>query len=173
MRKKLLYSFLIVALCLGWYFYPKNTTPLEERECVFCNRRILDYQKVYEDDLALVLYTHKPITPCHFLIIPKRHITRFEELSEKEISKVFEVIKKADIAASKVFNTSSYLLLQKNGLEIGQTVPHVHFHYIARKTGENSSLSLISKMLFEPFRKPISSKKMEEITQTMQSQMQD
>ncbi len=171
--RKTLYTFLTAAvvLTLGLYFYPTNDIPLDQRECAFCKEHILKSQKVYEDDLILVLYTHKPITPCHFLVIPKRHVERFEALSEKETSQIFQVIKKIDKAAAKVFNTSAYLLLQKNGRECGQTVPHVHFHYIARLEGETSSLGIMTKMILEPLRKPISSEKMKAITHKMEVSM--
>ena len=169
--RKFLFIFLAFFITLGVYFYPKNSTPLDQRECAFCNERILTNQKVYEDDLVLVLYTHKPITPCHFLIIPKRHAERFDTLSAEESSLIFQVIKKVDKAAQEVFGTSSYLLLQKNGLEVGQTVPHVHFHYIARPTGESSSIGIMTKMLLEPLRKPISPQKMESITTEMKTIM--
>jgi histidine triad (HIT) family protein len=169
--RKLFYIFLAFCITLGVYFYPKNNTPLEQRKCAFCCEQVLKNQKVYEDDLVIVLYTHKPITPCHFLIIPKRHAERFEALSGEESSHIFQVIKEVDKAAQKVFATSSYLLLQKNGLEVGQTVPHVHFHYVARPSGSSSSISIMAKMLLEPLRKPISSEKMQDITSKMTETM--
>lgn len=86
-------------------------------------------QAFYKNDLVLALYSHKPIYPGHCLIIPKRHVERFEMLSEEEITEIGRVIKKVNQAVEKVFQTSSYLLLQKNGREVGQT-PHVHVHYI-------------------------------------------
>jgi len=77
------------------------------------------------------------------------------------------IIKKVDQAAMKVFDTSSYLLLQKNGLEVGQSVPHVHFHYISRKTGDNSMISFLIKMYIANTKKPIPSDEMYEIVKKM------
>ena len=33
-------------------------------------------------------------------------------------------------AASKIFGEADYLILQKDGAGVGQSVPHVHFHYV-------------------------------------------
>lgn len=130
--------------------------------CPFCDEKILDYQKFYEDDLVLALYTHKPILPGHSLIIPKRHVERFELLTEQEMIQIGRVIKKVNRAVEEVFGTSFYLLLQKNGKEVGQTVPHIHFHYIPRKAGDDSSLALLLKIFISNLSKPIAATEMKE-----------
>src|SRR4029078_13357621 len=128
----------IVLIFAGTFFYFSfdSTNSLKNDYCPFCDSKVIEYQKFYEDDLVIALYTHRPIFPGHSLIIPKRHVERFEMLNDQEITRISQVIKKVDKAAQKVFGTSAYLLLQKNGREVGQTVPHVHFHYIPRKTGD-------------------------------------
>jgi len=145
---------------------------LANENCAFCDERILQYQQFYEDDLVIVLYTHKPILPGHSLIIPKRHVKRFEMLSEEEIAQIGRVIKKVDQAAKKVFKTSSYLLLQKNGLEVGQTVPHVHFHYIPRKKGDDSTLKFFAKMYLANIKNPIPTEDMKIIVAEMKEMME-
>lgn len=128
--------------------------------CAFCNPAILTNQKFYEDDLILALYTHKPILPGHCLIVSKRHVERFEKLTDEEISQIGKVIKKVNRAVTKTFGTSSYLLLQKNGLEVGQSVPHVHFHYVPRKAHDNSTIQFIVKMYIANVKHPISQEEM-------------
>lgn len=140
-------------------------------ECAFCNKEVLEQQAFYEDDLVLALYTHKPVLPPHFLVIPKRHVNRFEMLSDDEISQMGKIIKKVHKAASSVFGTSSYLLLQKNGSEVGQTVPHVHFHYIAREEGDDSALKFFYKMYSAAFWPPISKEQTRDVVEKMKSAM--
>src|ERR1700737_1272003 len=117
MYKKIIY-FLIGVSCLigSFYFYLSQApAPLSaESYCAFCDTDVLNRQKFYEDDLVLALYTHKPILPGHCLIIPKRHVERFEMLTDEEITHMGRIIKKVNQAAVQVFKTSSYLLLQKN-----------------------------------------------------------
>lgn len=153
MSKK--HSFLLVAFfCL--VACPYGIIEASETEyCAFCDQDVLCRQKFYEDDLVLALYTHKPIFPGHCLIIPKRHVKRFEELTDAEVTQIGRVIKQVNQAVSNVFHTAAYLLLQKNGEEVGQTVPHVHFHYIPREAGDDSAVKFILRMYLVNAQSPL------------------
>lgn len=165
--------FLVIACLVGYFFLGKKpSSVLSENDCAFCDPVVLHRQTFYQDDLVLALYTHKPILAGHCLIIPKRHVERFESLSKEEELQISEVIKKVNQAAMKVFGTSAYLLLQKNGHEAGQTVPHVHFHYVPRKTGDGSKLKFILKMYLANVRGPISSVEMQEAVEKMKQAME-
>jgi diadenosine tetraphosphate (Ap4A) HIT family hydrolase len=95
-------------------------------------------------------------------VIPKRHGERFELLTDEEITQIGRTIRKVDQAVTKVFGTSSYLLLQKNGIEVGQSVPHAHVHYIPRKEGDSSAFGFVVKMFIANAKGPISSDEMQE-----------
>ena len=170
MSKKRLYLFVIISF-LGIGVYCFSTSTPTQQPCAFCNPTVLQRQTFYEEELILALYTHKPILPGHCLVIPKRHVERFEQLTDEEVQQMSRVIKKVNKAASKVFGTSSYLLLQKNGLEVGQSVPHVHFHYIPRKTGDSSTLSILAKLLLSNWKSPIPASEMHEIVEKMKEAM--
>jgi histidine triad (HIT) family protein len=143
-------------------FLSKHSTELSAEEyCAFCNEDVLNRQKFYEDDFVFALYTHKPVLPGHCLIIPKRHVQRFEMLTDEEMTQIGRVIKKVNQAVAKVFNTPSYLILQKNGSEVGQSVPHVHFHYIPRQKGDSSTLKFLVKMYISNLQKPLSAEDMQ------------
>jgi diadenosine tetraphosphate (Ap4A) HIT family hydrolase len=146
---KIVFAFLIASAHLCGY-------------CAFCDGAVLERQTFYEDDLVLALYTHKPILPGHCLVISKRHVERFELLTDEETLRIGQVIKMVHQAVSENFGTSSYLLLQKNGLEVGQTVPHVHFHYVPRQAGDSSSLLFVLKMYLANLKAPISSEEMQQ-----------
>lgn len=96
---------------------------------------------VYEDDLVQAFPSIAPTNPGHMLVIPRRHVQQFEDLTDTEIQRMMYVIKK--IHQAMCFLRSApprYLLLQKNGREAFQTVPHVHFHYIPRPDGAYSNI---------------------------------
>lgn len=141
--------------------------------CAFCDPKVLDNQKFYEDDLVIALYQLRPIFPGHFLIIPKRHVERFEMLNEEEIVQIGRAIKKLNKIAEKVFGISSYLLAQKNGIEVGQSVPHVHFHYIPRKVGDDSIIKLQIKIYLVNFRKIIKPNKMKEVIKKLKKAIEE
>jgi histidine triad (HIT) family protein len=139
--------------------------------CPFCQLSILNYQKFYEDNLILALYTHKPILPGHCLIIPKRHIERFEMLSDSEATQICRAIRKVDQAVMKVFGTSSYLIWQKNGREVGQSVAHIHFHYIPRIKGDGSVWKFIFRTFWANVQKPIRRIEMRQTVEKMKAAM--
>ncbi len=169
MHKKL--SFLLICL-VGACFFSTPSLAQAGEYCAFCDQAVLDYQTFYEDELVLALYTHKPIFPGHCLVVPKRHAERFDMLTDEEMVHIGTVIKKVDRAAMKVFGASSYLLLQKNGSEVGQSVPHVHFHYIPRKAGNNSSIEFIIKMYLANAKRPIPEHEMHEHVEKMRQAME-
>ncbi len=76
-----------------------------------------------------------------------------------------------NLAARKAFGTAPYLLLQKNGKEVGQSVPHLHFHYIPRKAGDSSIFLFIVKMWLSDIKKPLSSSEMQQAVRTMKKAM--
>lgn len=170
MRKTLsLLALALICLIGGIYFFfikPFSQSSFNDY-CAFCDPTVLKNQTFYEDDLVLALYTHKPILPGHCLIVSKRHVERFEMLTDAEITQIGRVIKKVNQAVEKVFETSSYLLLQKNGLEVGQSVPHVHFHYIPRKAGDDSTIQFIVKMYIANAKQPISKDEMHETVEKL------
>jgi len=146
-------------LCLGQVF------ALDRSYCAFCDPANAEHSIFYEDDLVLGYCTYKPMTPEHFLVIPKRHVERFEMLTDEEILQIGHAIKKLHLAVSEVFGANSYFLLQKNGEDAGQTVPHVHFHYVGRHDGDSSTFSVLKlylKMLIRPLLSPLSPEQIQE-----------
>lgn len=122
--------------------------------CPFCQEEVLARHIFYRGDLALGILTHKPAVPGHVLIIPKRHVERFEELTGAEMALIQETIKKVDVAVRKLHGNKGYLLIQKNGRDAGQSVPHVHFHYLP------ADRFLALRYFISPWLKPLSGDEM-------------
>ena len=162
MLKKLSPVVLLIGAC--FFFLKASPSPTA---CAFCNSDVLHAQTFYEDELILALITHRPIFPGHCLIIPKRHVENFDALSENEILQMSLGIKRVHERVKKVFETSSYLLVQKNGKEVGQSVPHVHFHYIPRKLEEDSLVYFAIKSVLAQIKGPLSPEEMEKIVENL------
>ena len=63
MKKKILIVLAIFFVLLITYFLlEKAFTSSKKRECSFCDQQVLNYQKYYEDDQVIGLYTYRPIT---------------------------------------------------------------------------------------------------------------
>jgi diadenosine tetraphosphate (Ap4A) HIT family hydrolase len=169
-KKLRLFILIFIALVGGSYllFWGKSEKSQPDcAPCVFCNPEVLCRQVFYEDRDVLALCTHKPVVPGHFLIIPKRHVERYELLTENEVLQIHRTIVKVNAAAEKVFGTCTYLLLQKNGREVGQSVPHLHFHYIPRKSGDDSMIAFVLKMFISDMKKPRTAAEMQETIDAM------
>ena len=127
------------------------------------HEKIINYQKYYEDEKILGLYCYRSLFKGHCLILPKRHVERLEALDSSEVNEIFHLIKKTHFAMQKLFDVKSYLILQKNGKEVGQSVPHLHFDYIPNKRN-GSNYSFLFKFFMHPFSKKLKEKEMEKIT---------
>ena len=51
--------------------------------CLFCNANNKEY--IFENDLACATFDSYPVSRLHVLIIPKRHIKNYFELSNDEL----------------------------------------------------------------------------------------
>lgn len=108
----------------------KRTLLRKDNKCPFCNKKILKKQIVYSGEKVSALYNLTPISLGNILVIPQRHITRFEELLPEESSEIQFVIKKVVEAFKNIYKIDNYLILQKNGKQAGQNIAHIHFHVI-------------------------------------------
>jgi diadenosine tetraphosphate (Ap4A) HIT family hydrolase len=152
--KKIFITLLVIG-ALGILYFQLDLQRFSKKSaCAFCNAEVLERQIFYRGDKALGILTHKPAVPGHVLIIPERHVTRFEDLSAEEVSALGGVIKKVDLAVKKRFGAQDYILIQKNGQNAGQTVPHVHFHYLP------ASRFLAVKFFLSPWFKPLGEKEL-------------
>lgn len=118
--------------------------------CPFCPPQV-EKQLFLEEGSALGICTNRPIYPGHVLIIPKRHVERFEELTNEELVDIGVAIQRVHQAAQELFGQNDYLLLQKNGKAAGQSVFHVHFHYYPRSE-KISTLGFLWRFLVAPYR---------------------
>lgn len=165
--KKISLIFLLFFILILFFALDKAPNLPSEAECAFCSQSVLETQKFYEDDLVIALLNYKPAIKGHSLIIPKRHVQSFDELTDEEALQITQVIKKVHLASQKVFGAHSYLLYQKNGKEVGQTVPHVHFHYLPRQKNDDSLIALFLRIATVRFQKKISSQEMESLSNNL------
>ncbi len=77
-----------------------------------------------------------PISKGHSLIIPRRHVGSFFDISEVERSGLLELLDLAKAAAGSEFNPDGYNVGINDGPAAGQTVPHLHIHLIPRFKGD-------------------------------------
>lgn len=96
----------------------------------FCDEKVIHKQKFAENDLAMSLVDIRPMQEGHMLVVTKRHVRYFHELTDKEMAAIREQIERIYKALRLTKGPLHYIILNKNGKLAGQTVPHVHVHFV-------------------------------------------
>ncbi|KAJ4821457.1 Bis(5'-adenosyl)-triphosphatase [Rhynchospora pubera] len=76
------------------------------------------------------------IVPQHVLIIPRREVKRFADLTNDEICDLWTTARLVGSHLEKYHNATSLKLGIQDGPEAGQSVSHVHIHVMPRKLGD-------------------------------------
>lgn len=75
----------------------------------------------------------KPLLPGHVLVSPRRIVPRFNDLSAAEVQDLFLTVQRVSRMVERVFSATSLNIAIQDGVDAGQSVPHVHAHIIPRK----------------------------------------
>ena len=103
--------------------------------CLFCNVKKSGCD--YENDLAYASFDSYPVSKYHCLIIPKRHIKDYFDLSKDELIACDELIKTVKEEILRKDQTVKGFNLGTNiGKVSGQSILHCHFHLIPRREGD-------------------------------------
>ena len=103
--------------------------------CLFCDVKKSGY--AHENDLAYASYDSYPVSEHHCLIIPKRHIKDYFDISNDELIACNDLIK---IVKKEITNkdplVKGFNLGTNIGIVSGQSILHCHFHLIPRREGD-------------------------------------
>ena len=90
---------------------------------------------VYEDEHTLAFMDIMPSTPGHTLVIPKEPCETIFDCSPEGAAATIRTTQKVAAAVKKALNVPGIMLVQLNGADAGQSVPHLHFHILPRAEG--------------------------------------
>ena len=101
--------------------------------CIFCETkntgRVID-----QSELSFVIRDAFPVTNGHTLIIPKRHVADYFDLTSTEMSDVQHLLRKhRDQLIAEDNSVEGFNVGINIGQAAGQTVFHVHIHLIPRR----------------------------------------
>lgn len=101
--------------------------------CLFC--KIINNQipskKIQEDDTTLVIQDIAPKAPTHYLILPKKHVRDIASLESTDMPYVIDAIKMAQTLSKNLTTPAAFNLIANNGKDAGQSVFHLHWHFLA------------------------------------------
>lgn len=98
--------------------------------CPFCNPTIIEEQSILQAKYFNVIVDYEARSPGHLLITTKRHIPAAQALTAEEWSEFAQILPKIVFLFENRFGTDQYVLLEKNGPNAFQEIPHVHFHLL-------------------------------------------
>ena len=105
------------------------------KPCLFCDIQ-KEEKEIFENEYFFSFYDELPVSKGHSLIIPKRHINNINDLSEKELVTMHEVLKKTKEIIIKKFKPNGFNIGINEGLIAGQSIMHLHIHLIPRYKGD-------------------------------------
>jgi len=103
--------------------------------CVFC--AIIAGKlpaSVIEDTASmLVIKDRVPKAPIHYLIIPKKHIGSCADLGADDRALAADILFTAQRVAKALPGAQDFRIIMNNGALVGQSVFHMHAHFMAHK----------------------------------------
>lgn len=130
------------------------------KECVFWNivkngNNNNEKEKnviLYEDDLVLITQATGSPVRGYLMIVIKRHINGFAELSQEELKDVEKLINTIKEFYKKYFHIDS-ILLEHGSIESGrhpQSIVHAHLHLIPFNFNEEIEKELLTELQLKP-----------------------
>ena len=103
--------------------------------CLFCNAK--ESGIAAENEFAYASYDTYPVSDFHCLIIPKRHVKDYFEMSDEELLACNDlIIKIKNEILAKDKTVKAFNIGTNAGKISGQSIMHCHIHLIPRREGD-------------------------------------
>ncbi|GLT24258.1 HIT family protein [Zoogloea oryzae] len=107
---------------------------MNDASCPFCH--LPSGRIVLSGAEAFVVRDGYPVSAGHSLVIPRRHIGSFFDLTAAERDCMFELLAQAKAELYETCRPDGFNIGINDGAVAGQTVPHLHLHLIPRYAGD-------------------------------------
>ena len=108
------------------------TRAADPTDCELCTPA----EVVLEDDLAYVRYDSNALARGHVLVVPRRHVAGFFEMTTDEQAAVVGLLNRAQRLIKREHSPDGYNIGVNVGKAAGQSRMHVHVHLIPRYAGD-------------------------------------
>ncbi len=113
-------------------FYSQLDQQQLSKLCIFCNEKIIQEGHVISSKYFTCLYNIRPVFPGHVLILPKYHISKIEDIRVDHAVDYLQFTQNIIRALKQVYNTDSINVIVQQGEYSGQSVQHLHTHFLPR-----------------------------------------
>ncbi|MBN1498749.1 MAG: HIT domain-containing protein [Spirochaetes bacterium] len=115
--------------------------------CIFCSIRDGEEDvknlNLFQTDLSLITLNLYPLNPGHLMILPLRHITCYEELSDAEAADIFKCTRLSIRILNSEFQPHGYNIGYNLGEGSGASIGHIHQHIVPRYRNEAGFLEVL------------------------------
>lgn len=105
---------------------------IDAMQCELCAPR----EVLLENALAYVRYDNNSLSRGHVLVIPKRHVASFFDMTTEEQAAVLALLNSAERSIQEKHSPDGYNIGVNIGKAGGQSRMHVHVHLIPRYAGD-------------------------------------
>lgn len=102
--------------------------------CILCN--LPQSRVAWSSPMVLATWDGFPVSPGHALIVPRRHVGRWDDLTPEEKIAVLNGIDAIRSIISDQHSPDAFNVGFNDGPAAGQTVMHFHVHVIPRYEGD-------------------------------------
>lgn len=106
-----------------------------DQNCIFCKivTGHIPCQKIYENSSLIVIKDIAPRAPIHYLVIPKKHIKDLRSATDEDKDLLGALLLATKELSNNLVQPQEFRVVSNNGSSVGQSVFHIHFHYLAGK----------------------------------------
>uniref|UniRef100_A0A1A9WI59 HIT domain-containing protein n=1 Tax=Glossina brevipalpis TaxID=37001 RepID=A0A1A9WI59_9MUSC len=105
---------------------------------------------IYEDEKCVAFHDVSPQAPTHFLVIPRKRITMLSEVKpedeDEEEALLGHLLLVGKKVAKRIGLTNGYRVVINNGKDAGQSVYHLHLHFLGGRQMKWPPESLVIKI---------------------------
>ena len=106
-----------------------------DKDCPFCKVES-EREIIASTPLSISFFDGFPVSPGHALIIPRRHVASFFDLTKDEQEDMLKLADRVKIIIDENYHPDGYNVGVNVGEAAGQSIFHVHMHIIPRYKGD-------------------------------------
>lgn len=120
--------------------------------CIFCDAIEKDVNDlsnlvVHKSKNSFVILNLYPYNNGHLMIVPKRHISKIELLTEEEAHELMDEIMIAEKVLQKIYSPQGFNVGANLGRAGGAGIEeHIHFHIVPRWNGDTNFMPAIGEV---------------------------
>ncbi len=114
--------------------------------CPFCKNR---KEHILENKTAFLTFALAPYAPYHLLVVPKRHIDSFFNLTSAENADISKLLTLGRLLLKKL-GCHDFSILVRQGEKSGKSISHLHYHLIPQHRIGDLDINADKRKLLTP-----------------------